>query len=703
MAIQFQTPQSMYVDPRSVQIGDKLRERFASNFQVADALEAQLATLKVADFEGDQQMKKELMDSTRSRLEQLAGRGDYENLSMPVAKSAREFQKKYTPLEENYNKYQAYVEDISSKYKAGEIDAETYKQALPASKKGYTGIQVDDEGNIDPNSYFGGMSLVKDVNIQELLEKNIKGIVAEESGQMIQKVGQGPNGMYAITESGNVISVSEERVKAVYDAVISQPDVKAALSQKATLRTYNLEEQDVNNAVNSDSEMYREEIAKGQELLTAGGITPQQTVQLQREMSVMEQNISTLANMTDAEKQSYIRQREVAGILKPIESAFLAKNVYSNRPASSNYIKEDWDKKWLGMKMASYRSALTEGRQIRKEGRDRVEEDRKASMGAIAFRSPGNLTVEREKDPKEIVAGLTASIGLMNEYADRAKNENLSPEALKQNKEAQVRAAVKYELDLSRLAGAARQAGIFAGEEERFNANGWYANLTNYEKDKIEDEFKTSRTNEDGTEGNRYYYKDPTNLMIQTSDSADFKEFEDAFKEAFPTLPEGTPVQVLAGDEFVEGDLTSFTDDNGKKLKIVDVGLVRQPISGQVNSEKIAVTFEDGKMALIDKSRIDSPYLDQVASKPTFKLNSHVAHVVADPQYNNTNPYRLNTSYTGGDNLNHNITISIYAGDSLDDTRFQIERPEDNFISKKVTSRELANTLNITDLSSIIL
>ena len=702
MAIQFQRPQSMYVDPRSVQIGDKLRERFASNFQVADALEAQLATLKVADFEGDQQMKKELMDSTRSKLEQLAGRGDYENLSMPVAKSAREFQKKYTPLEENYNKYQAYVEDISSKYKAGEIDAETYKQALPASKKGYTGIQVDDEGNIDPNSYFGGMSLVKDVNIQELLEKNIKGIVAEESGQMIQKVGQGPNGMYAITESGNVISVSEERVQAVYDAVISQPDVKAALSQKATLRTYNLEEQDINNAINSDAEMYREEMAKGQQLLTTGGITPQQTVQIQREMSVMEQNINTLANMTDAEKQSYIKQREVAGILKPIESAFLAKNVYSNRPASSNYIKQDWDKLYLMKK----NSALIEARAIRGERRASAERERKASMGTLAFKSPGNIMIERNPNPEDIIGGLTASIGLMNELANRAETENLSPEALKQNKEAQVRAAVKYELDLNRLAGAARQAGIFEGEEERFNANGWYANLTNYEKDKIEDEFKTSRTNEDGTEGNKYYYKDPTNLMIQTSDSADFKEFEDAFKEAFPTLPQGTPVQVLDGDEFVEGDLTSFidkNDKNGKKLKIVDVGLVRQPISGQVNSEKIAVTFEDGKMALIDKSRIDSPYLDQVASKPTFKLNSHVAHVVADPQYNNTNPYRLNTSYTGGDNLNHNITISIYAGDSLDDTRFQIERPEDNFISKKVTSRELANTLNITDLSSIIL
>tara|TARA_R110000850_G_scaffold20108_1_gene60118 strand:+ start:862 stop:2946 length:2085 start_codon:yes stop_codon:yes gene_type:complete len=694
MAIQFQRPQSMYVDPRSVQIGDKLRDRFASNFQAADALEAQLATLKVADFEGDQQMKKQLMDSTRSKLEQLAGRGDYENLSMPVAKSAREFQTRYTPLEENYNKYQKYVEDISSKYKAGEIDAETYKQALPASKKGYTGIQVDAEGNIDPDSYFGGMSLVKDVNIQELLEKNIKGIVAEESGQMIQKVGQGPNGMYAITESGNVISVSEERVKAVYDAVISQPDVKAALSQKATLRTYNLEEQDINNAVNSDSEMYREEIAKGQELLTAGGITPQQTVQLQREMSVMEQNINTLANMTDAEKQSYIKQREVAGILKPIESAFLAKNVYSKSPASSNYIKTDWDKKW----MADYNSALVEGREIRKEGRDRVEEDRKASMGAIAFRSPGNLTVEREKDPKEIVAGLTASIGLMNEYADRAKNGNLSPEALRQNKAAQVQAAIQYDLQSNRLKGAARKAGIFAGEEEKFNEFSWYTNLTSSERNKIKNVFT------DDTDGNKYYYKDPTNLMFQTSDSANFEEFEDAFKEAFPTLPEGTKVKVLDGDEFVDGDLTSFTDSNGNQLKIVDVGLARQPISGHANTNVIAVTFEGGQMALIDRNLIDSPYLDKISSTAAFRLNSVVPNIAANPEYNYTNPYPIKTTYTGSDNLDHNITVNVFPSDDIDkETMFQIERPEDNFISKKVTADELGTTLNITDLNTIIL
>lgn len=688
MAIQFQRPQSMYVDPRSVQIGDTLRERYASNFQTADALEAQLATLKVADFEGDQQMKKQLMNSTRSKLEQLAGRGDYENLSMPVAKSAREFQTKYTPLEENYNKYQKYVADITSKYKDGEIDAETYKKALPASRKGYTGIQVDSEGNIDPNSYFSGMSLVKDVDIPALLQERIKGIVAEEEGQMIQKVGQGPNGMYAITESGNVISVSEERVKEIYQGVISQPDVQAALSQKATLRTYNLEEQDINNAVNSDSEMYREEIAKGQELLTAGGITPQETVQIQREMSVMEQNINTLANMTDAEKQSYVKQREVAGILKPIESAFLAKNVYSKRPAASNYIKTDYDKKW----MASYNSALVEGRQIRKEGRDRVEEDRKASMGAIAFRSPGNLTVEREKDPKEIIAGLTASIELMNTYAERAEKGNLSPEALRQNKAAQVQAAIEYDLKSNRLKGAAKQAGIFAGEEERFNSPGWYTSLTNSERNKIKNVFT------DDTKGNKYYYKDPTNLMFQTSDSANFEEFENAFKEAFPTLPEGTKVKVLDGDEFVDGNLTSFAD-----TKITDVSLARQPISGHANTNVIAVTFEGGKMALIDRNLIDSPYLDKISSTAAFRLNSVVPNIAAQAEYNDTNPYPIRTTYTGSDNLEHNITVNVFPSDNLDNTMFQIERPEDNFISKKVTSDELGTTLNITDLNTIIL
>lgn len=283
MPITFNQPRSMYVDPRSVEIGNTLRERYAANFQAVDTLQAQLNELKVADFEGDQKLKKMLMDSTRNKLDQLADRGDYENLSLSVAKTARDFQKDYTPLEDNYNRYQAYVADVTKKYEEGDIDAETYKQAVAASKHGYTGIQVDANGNIDPDSYFSGMNLVKDVDIPALLEERIKGIVAEEEGEKITQVAQGPNGMYAVTQSGNIIAVTEDRVRAIYEGVISQPDVQAALAQKATLRTYNMESQDISNSVNSDIAMYKDQIAKGQEILATGGLSTQEAVQLQQQ------------------------------------------------------------------------------------------------------------------------------------------------------------------------------------------------------------------------------------------------------------------------------------------------------------------------------------------------------------------------------------------------------------------------------------
>ena len=256
------------------------------------------------------------------------------------------------------------------------------------------------------------MSLVKDVDIPALLQERIKGIVAEEEGQMIQEVGQGPNGMYAVTQSGNVIAVTSDRVQEIYQGVISQPDVQAALKQKATLRTYGMETQAIDNTVNSDIEMYKGQLEKGQELLATGGLSVQEATQLQQQMSQIEQEVNTLTNKTDAQKQAYIKQREVAGILKPIESAFLAKNVYSKRPASSNYQKVNYDEYW----MAKTKSALTEGREIRKEQRTAAKAAKNEAMSAIAFNAPGNVMVTQEADPRDIVSELTAKLDQMNKY-----------------------------------------------------------------------------------------------------------------------------------------------------------------------------------------------------------------------------------------------------------------------------------------------
>ena len=700
MAIEFGTPQSMYVDPRSVEIGNTLRERYASNFQAADQLEAQLSTLNVADFAGDQQMKKMLMDSTRSRLEQLADRGDYENLSLPVAKTARNFQKQYQPLEDNYNRYQQYVSDVTKQYQDGDIDSETYKTAVAASKHGYTGIQVDTDGNVDPDSYFSGITLVNDVDIPALLEERIKGIVAEQEGQMVQEVGQGPNGMYAVTQSGEVIAVTEQRVREIYEGVISQPDVQAALAQKATLRTYNMEGQDLSNTVNSDIEMYKGELAKGQEILATGGLSAQEAVQLQQQMSQVEQEMNTLSNYTDAQKQSYVKRREMAGILKPIESAFLAKNVYSKRPASSNYQKINYDDWW----MARQKSALVEGRDIRKEQRANAREDaknaEKEAMSAIGFNAPGNITAELEADPRNIIANMSASLQMMENYNTRASTEDLSGDALLENKQAQIRTSMQYDMEQARLVGAAIAAGILT--EDDLTADGkpsdfdWYTLLDNSQLDAIEDVFK------DDSEDNPYYWQQPKNLVLQSSDGELFKQFEESLKAAWPTLPKGTPVMVLDGDEFVDGTTDDFVVD-GKTKQIKDVSIARQPITGQAGSNVVAVTFQDGTMALVKQDVLKSPYLDKISSQPAYKLNSMAQGILDIPMYDFNTPYPLNTTYTDSKDVEHNVTINIFPGDNLDDTRFQIIRPEDQFTSQKLTPNELKDSLDETDLKNIVL
>ena len=119
-------PISAYVDRGSVEIADTLRKRYAENFAAADELQAQLDTLNSTNFEGDLALRKELETNTRGKLDQLATRGDYENLSLAVAKSNRDFQKQYQPITDNYNKYQEYVADVQKKYDEGIIDAETY-------------------------------------------------------------------------------------------------------------------------------------------------------------------------------------------------------------------------------------------------------------------------------------------------------------------------------------------------------------------------------------------------------------------------------------------------------------------------------------------------------------------------------------------------------------------------------------------------
>ena len=675
----FNQPRSMYVDPRSVQISNTLKERYAANFQAADELDAQLSLLKVADFQGDMSMKKELLQSTRSQLELLSERGDYENLSLPVAKTASDFRRKYIPLEENFNKYQAYMKKVEDMYANGVIDAETYKDAPDMSKHGYTGLQVDQNGNIDPKSYFSGVSLVKDVEIFPLVEDAIKGIVADEFGSQAQYLGQGPDGQFKVSTSEGVKFVSADRVQAIYQEVLSRPDVQAALSQKAKLRTYNLDGTQIQNTIRTDIQMYQEELVKAQTLLTTGGLKSAEATQVQKTMDQIQGEITRLTNLGDSQQREYIQNREIQGILRPIETAVLAKNVWEQRPASENYRRTDYD-------------------EIYKMLRDDILQRSRAAAAnkivPVAIDAAGNVVVNQEADPNSIIASLRASLQAVTQYETIAKEQNLSPDALRINEEARIAQYINYDLEQERLLGAALVAGVnvpLAANGRPANRS-WWTNLSPNELSKIEDVFED--------EESPYYWQKPVNLSVQVSDNETFALFKEEVIKAFASYPQLAAQILNKAGEFEGGELS---DLSGKK--ITNLGITRAPYRNYGGTNQIMITYDDGTVAMVDASKVTSPVLDEIQSSPVFKMNSLTQAVSLNPRFTSTNPYVLSTTFklandSGVEEKKH-IQIRIYPADKLEDTRY--ETVIDTKVSPKMTPADLANELQGTTLGTIIL
>ena len=140
--------QSVYRDPQSVAINTLQRQKFQQAFNADDAIAGAVDQMQAADFEGDQALKMELEQNTRQQLQDRAARGDYETMVLDVSKSAREFDKNYQPIKQNYEMYQAYKKRVQDAYNKGDINALTYNKALAKSNFGYSGLERNEDGSI---------------------------------------------------------------------------------------------------------------------------------------------------------------------------------------------------------------------------------------------------------------------------------------------------------------------------------------------------------------------------------------------------------------------------------------------------------------------------------------------------------------------------------------------------------------------------
>ena len=322
--------QSVYRDPGSVEINSQLRQQFAQNFAADDMLAGAVDQMQAADFAGDQEAKKQLESQTREALESRAALGNYESVGMDITKSARQFEKGYKPIAQNYANVQAYKKKLKEDYDAGKIEANTYAAMMPMSTKGYSGIQYLPDGTVDESSYFGGASYVDDVDISADFDERMKGYVAEKynktrGGYETRKTPQGEIEYYVETESGVEI-VDPKKVSEMFYDMLQGPKYQAALSQQARVNTYMMEDDDIQQriltALDGDQEDPESTGLRGQlkEAAALGEKGETKAAALQEQINAMETALSGTGEETPEEmekiRRSFIensyRQAEIA-------------------------------------------------------------------------------------------------------------------------------------------------------------------------------------------------------------------------------------------------------------------------------------------------------------------------------------------------------------------------------------------------------
>lgn len=236
---------SVYKDPGSVAINTELRRRYANAFANDDKLTGAVDGMVNANFEGDQMLKDDLSSRYNKQLQERARRGDYETMGQNIARDSRQFVKEYAPIEQNYKAVQAYQLRIQEAYKEGKIDEETYRRAFAMSAHNYKGLQQNEDGSINDQSFFSGYNFVDDQNISALMDDAMQGYAAHKGGSDIQRVGQGPNAMYKMRVGSEYEVVPQADVERIFNDVISDPSVRAYLNQKADLRTFDVSDEEM--------------------------------------------------------------------------------------------------------------------------------------------------------------------------------------------------------------------------------------------------------------------------------------------------------------------------------------------------------------------------------------------------------------------------------------------------------------------------
>lgn len=270
MPVRFDPYKSMYVDRHSGKIAETLRNRFVQNYATQDTLQTKLNELQAAPFEGDQAAKERLSQQITSQLESFAERGDYENMTMDIAKTARQYQDQALPIAQNSAAFSA---DKAAKEKMladGDISLQTFNDWMRRatmqldSSTGqyvpYQGLQFDQDNKPVAGSFYRGSNLAKDVDVQGEILAELNKLDKVKTGGGVVKQYETVNGIeYAITRGNTIVEqIPAETIQMVTDGVLSRPDVSSFLAQQSEFRTMDMSPEEMASLISTQAAGLRE-------------------------------------------------------------------------------------------------------------------------------------------------------------------------------------------------------------------------------------------------------------------------------------------------------------------------------------------------------------------------------------------------------------------------------------------------------------
>jgi len=248
---QLPQPQSMYRDTGLVENTQLFRDRYVQNMAADDSL-AQ-SVLEMSSMEEDQESKAALVEKYNAQLKQRSESDNYHMLGSAIQKDARSFINEYQPLKVSKERYDNWAANLRKQYESGFVDSETYNLKMSEARYNYKGVQKKADGSTDESSLFVGPSYVQDVDVLDLIDTNMKGLVMQE----LERDGEIPvnsdmtefefgsednpatgSPAYYIKKGSYIKWMDAGKVQAIATKVLNESNVKSAINQKAHLQNF---------------------------------------------------------------------------------------------------------------------------------------------------------------------------------------------------------------------------------------------------------------------------------------------------------------------------------------------------------------------------------------------------------------------------------------------------------------------------------